>query len=111
MAVLVVLAVFIVAVLLLRRWVNRPYAPNWHRQARLYKYATIYWGIAIVTVGIVSFTDQEPFWPEEAISFACGLAMLSCLIYSWREAKRRAAAEPLPAPPPSPPPGEAGSPF
>ncbi len=105
-AVLVVLAVFIVAVLLLRRWVNRPYALNWHRQARLYKYATIYWGIAIVTVGIVSFTDQEPFWPQKAIIFTALLVMLGCQLYLWRNARLKAAMTPPPPPAPHPrPPG------
>ena len=48
-AIILLLVVFIVTVLV-RRSVNRPDAPNWHRQARLLKYLTIYWGIAIVAV-------------------------------------------------------------
>lgn len=96
-AMLLVVMVLIVAVLV-RRWVNRPYAPNWHRRAKLGKYLTIYFVIVLVVLGIVSFTDQKPFWPQRAISLGCWLVVLSCLIYSWRYARLKAAIEPPPPP-------------
>ncbi|HPY29497.1 MAG TPA: HAMP domain-containing sensor histidine kinase [Verrucomicrobiota bacterium] len=96
-AIILLLVVFIVTVLV-RRSVNRPDAPNWHRQARLLKYLTIYWGIAIVAVGVVSFTNQKPFWPQEAIIFTGWLVALGCQIYVWRYARLKAAMSPPPPP-------------
>src|SRR6478736_2195649 len=98
-----VLLVFFVACVAGWRF-RQHYATNWHRRAKLAKFSLVYFIIILAVMCILNFANDKPFWPWEAISLGCWLVVLSSLVYSWREARRRAAAEPLPPAAPSKPP-------
>lgn len=84
---------------------QRRYITNSHRQAKFGKYTTIYVGVVFAGMGVLHLSNDKPFGPKEAISLGGWLVVLGCMIYSWQEAKRKAAIETLPPPAPSKPPG------
>src|SRR6478609_8923073 len=98
-----VLLVFVVACLVGWRF-RQHYVTNWQRRAKLGKYTIIYVVILLVAMCVLNLSNDKLFWPKEAISLGCWLVVLGCLIFSWREARRKAATEPPPRPsPPKPP--------
>ena len=97
------LLVFVVACLV--GWqLQRRYVTNSQRRAKMGKYTTIYIGVVFVGMCALNLSNDKPFWPKEAVGLGCWLVVLGCTVYSWREAQRKAATEPLPPPaPPKPP--------
>ena len=91
-----VLALLVALLLGQRR--SRLHATNWHQRYKHARVSLAGFAFCWVLFCIAYLASNRPFWPREAIGLCCWTFVLGCTVVSWRQAKRKAAEQPLPPP-------------